>query len=400
MKGWFIAVTAGRWQLCGIKAAKRLGYKVVAIDSDINAPGFEYADEHICCGFENVQSIINYLSNKSIVGCLSICSDAGMLLAGKLIDHFNLSGPGLNVSKRLTDKGLQREAWQNAGIHNPNFYVGNQLQDLINRTRDFNFPLIIKPVDSAGSRGITKIHNQSELTKACLDNAISYSKRRQVIIEEFVTGQEYTVETIICNGKIHLLAITKKYKLAETNYTVAYKLETAEIPIELQTKITQRIAHAYQTLEYYNGIGHAEIIVSDDDKVVIVEVAGRGGGFLVFEEFLPRISSLDIVELTVLQACGQPIEITEKTEHYGILEFLPSSEGIVKNITGFKAVNTLPYCTAESFVAIGDKVKNADCDGARLGYILCCSDDKTLVRSTVQKAKSLVKVEVARNESY
>ncbi|QUI70397.1 ATP-grasp domain-containing protein [Pseudoalteromonas sp. M8] len=400
MSKWFVAVTAGRWQLCGIVAAKRLGYKVVAIDSDESALGFKYADEVICKPFCAIQEILTALSNKSIAGCLSICSDAGMTLAGLIIDHFNLPGPGLVISQRLTSKKLQRSAWQNIpSLANPSFICSSNFDALVEQAHQIPFPAIIKPVDSAGSRGVQKLTDKAQLTEHVFQSALQHSKSQEVILEAFVTGEEYTVESLQINGQSTILAITEKSKLPQSNYTVAYKLETATFSEQLLDKIHNAINNAYSSLGYFDGIGHAEILLDAQNNITIVEVAGRGGGFLVFESLIPKVTGLEIVPLTIRIACGEQPKLETFTPKHAILEFFPSSEGTISAIANFEQLANIEGCEGGNFFEIGDKVTSANCDGARLGYLLTSGVNSEHTQKLHQTALTTISYEVTPNES-
>jgi len=394
-KIWLVAVTAGRWQAQTIIKAKQLGYNIVAIDADKHAEGFAYADLNIVASLEDFKAIITQLEHLPIVGVLSICSDAGMLLAGKIREYFkSTTGPSLSVSSCLTNKKRQRICWQQAQVNGPTWFASKNITSLINYVKKITPPFIIKPTDSAGSRGVFKVESYQQPIKKYLQEAQTFSRTNEVIIEDYMDGDEYTVETFIEKGVVNVLAITEKKKIAAAKGLVAYELATTTQPLAIQQKITHLVKKAYQSVNYQNGAGHAEVIVMRNGDVGMVEIAGRGGGFLVFEKFVHYASGYDIVSNVIKQAMGeQPSPVHLKPQHT-ILHFFPNIAGTVTKILGFEDANQLVGIEAASFVKVGDKLNAACSDGDRMGYFIsyASTPEKAIVQA--EQAKKLITYKV------
>lgn len=386
-----IFVTAGRWQVGAIIRAKQLGYFTIAIDADAQAQGLSVADVAIHADLSQVEKIIVQLTSYQVDGVLSICSEAGMALAGLLREHFNITtGPNSLISQRLVNKGKQRLCWQQHGLAQPTFVIANDLVELQQQLSALKYPLMLKPVDSAGSRGVIKVEASAQLASA-FAYAQQFSQSGDVIAEAFMPGQEYTVEAFVHQGQVAIYAITRKTKLA--NKPVAYRLETAELSMSLQQQIADYINQAVQALAYENGPIHAEIIINQNN-IGIVELAGRGGGFLVFEKFIRSASGIDIVTNTLKQAVAEPITVQTITPRYSILEFLPSCAGTVFAIEGLAQANEITDVETGVMVNIGDKVNDACCDGDRMAYFLACGDNEQLAQHALSQAKQLLQIKV------
>lgn len=394
---WIVAATAGRWQLPGISAAKSKGFKVLAIDGNPECPGFRIADDYILEDIGNVDKILELIerSNYQLVGSMSYCSEAGMLLAAHIRGHFGLPGPNIELTKALTDKGIQRNIWKKAGVPIPNFSVFRDYKRAMQHYEDNgDRTLVVKPTDSAGSRGVAVIHPGSTDARASIQAAINHSKSSSIIIEDYMPGTEYTVETFCSKKKIEVIAITQKKKLDGAFGTVAHELYTPKLKSSLRNEISNVVKHSFRALGYEHGPGHAEIILMNAGNVGVVEVAGRGGGFTLFDKFLPCISGCDVVSNTIRILTGEKIEEFVPKRRLGILKFIPTRKGRVVEISGFEEANRLNDLFAEPFISVGQNASDASNDGDRAACILAWGDNLEKIAKSVAQAESLIHFEV------
>jgi len=394
-QSWFVAVTAGRWQNKTITVAKSLGYKIIAIDADEHAEGFVNADVAIISSLDNTQYIIEKIKHLNIKGVLSICSDAGMLLAGTIRDYFGINtGPNYHTSQMLVNKRSQREVWLKDEVQGPQWQVSSQLEELIIITKKMSLPFIIKPVDNAGSRGVYKVESFNQPIKEYLQSALSFSKTGDVLIESYMDGIEYTIETFVHRKVVNVLAITEKKKIAAANGLVAYQLMTTALEEADKLHISSLVCRAFESIGYENGPGHAEVIMMKDGSVGMVELAGRGGGFLVFEQFVELSSGYDIVKNSIRQSMGDSIDTIQTKENHTLLYFFPNKKGRVTAISGFEQANNIQGIIADSFIDVGVELDEACCDGDRMGYFI--SNASTLEQSQLQakQAKTYINYEV------
>ena len=152
--------------------------------------------------------------------------------------------------------------------------------------------------------------------------------------------------------------------------------------------------NAFVALDYTEGPGHAEIILKKDNTVGLVEVAGRGGGFMVFNKFVPLVSGVNIARLTALQAVGKSVGNIENKNAAAVLRFFPSKPGTLISITGFEEANNIEGVESTPFVRVGDKFQSAATDGDRLGYILSFSDSPQKAQQLADNAEKLIHFEI------
>lgn len=391
-EAWLVAITAGRWQKHGISEARRAGLKVVAVDADSNAEGFHEADKSICIDTDDFEGVIKALRalDINIQGAVSFCSEAGMLLAAHVRESLDLPGPRTEQCRSLIDKGIQRRVWQKAGVPSPRFRTFTSKEDVLAVIPAFGFPSIVKPTDSSGSRGVTKLESIHDDLVEAVERAFHFAKSGEVLLEDYMPGMEFTVEVFCAQGKVNVLAVTEKKKVAGTRGTVASELATPDRSPAVLVRIADAVVAAFVALGYLEGPGHAEAILMEDGSVGLVEVAGRGGGFMVFDKFVPLTSGVNIARLTALQAVGFPIEPFDVAERAAVLRFFPSQVGTLHAVHGFEEANKVPGVEAGCFVKPGTSFGHAMADGDRLGFVLSCAATVTEAQSRADLAESKV----------
>ncbi len=394
---WLIVVTAGQWQKHSIKQARRAGLNVFAVDEDPNSPGFIEAKEYMCVDILDTDAIVSKLKALEIspAGVTTFTSEAGMVAAAKLRDKFDLEGIRANEVELFTDKGKQRAQWNVFGVPGPKWKVVKNSSDLRDIDVLFDGPLIVKPTDASGSRGVTKVQVYDGELHAAVALAINESKRGEVIIEEFMDGVEYTAEAFAQNGEIEILAITEKRKVEGTSGTIAVELASPNICGEIMDELVRTAHSAFYALGLRNGPGHAELIRCTDGFIGMVEAAARGAGFLTFDKLVPAISGLNISLMTALNATGKKVFFDsgskgKERKQAAVLRFFPSRPGLVKKVRGFSSANTIKGAEAGSFVKEGDITAEVRSDGDRLGYILATADDPRLAQKIADKAEAKI----------
>lgn len=390
---WLVAVTAGKWQRHGIREARSAGFKVLAIDSDPEAEGFLEADKSLIIGFSDHAKVIEAVRSLglNIKGVVSFCSEAGMEISANIREAFDLPGPRTELCHRLMDKSLQRKVWTDKGIPGPKWAEFQTVDAALKAIPVFGFPLIVKPADSSGSRGVAKLESMNDEIQDAVENAFLSSKNSNVLLEACMEGVEFTVETFSSSGNVEVLAVTEKKKIEATRGTVAKELASPDRSKEVVSRIANTVKDALLALGYTDGPGHAEVMLMGDGSVGLIEVAGRGGGFMVFDHFIPSVSGINVARLTALQAVGLPVGDIVKKEAAAVLRFFPARAGRLKKIFGLENANSINGVEAGSFVKEGEIFKMATTDGDRLGYILSCAHSPQEAQRLADEAESLIR---------
>lgn len=180
------------------------------------------------------------------------------------------------------------------------------------KVEDMKFPVIVKPTDRSGSRGITKVYNKAELEQA-VHYATKDSFEKKAIIEEYIEGNEYSCECISYKGKHHFLTFTKKYTTGAPNFIETGHCEPSDIPENIQDDIKENIFKSLTALNIQNGASHTEFKIDKDGNFGIIEIGARMGGDCIGSDLVQISTGYDFVKMVIDVACGKAPDFTKTT---------------------------------------------------------------------------------------
>ena len=370
-----VIIGAGDFQNPLILKAKERGYETHVFAWKNDEIGEKTADYFYDISIKEKEEILRICQDIKPVAVTSIASDLAVITVNYLTDKLNLPGNNPKYSDICTNKYEMRKAFKRSGIKVPNFALvdlNTEMKDLDN----FEFPLIVKPTDRSGSRGVTRIENSSEL-KSAIKNAIEFSFEKKAIVEEFIDGDEYSCECISYQGRHHFLTITKKYTTGFPHFIETAHLEPSGLKKEEIELVKKEIFKALDALHVENGPSHSEFKINEKGEVNIIEIGARMGGDCIGSDLVPLSTGYDFVGLTLDVALGKKIKI-EKTisnKKYAFIKFVFTKDDL--NILNLikKEKPDLIY-----FESIGNDFEHDIIDSStRYGfYILSCNSKKDL----------------------
>lgn len=392
-----LIIGAGKYQLSGIKTANKMGIYTISIDGNSQAPGFEVSDEYYNIDIKDIDRIKEIADEEKIEGVVSFASEVTLPVAAKISDYLNLHFLDYQTAKRATNKFLQRKIFEENGVNSPGFYLIKNKDELKNIPTDLKPPLIIKPVDNSGSRGVFKVKNSN--LEDYYYKSKKFSSNGDVIVEEFVNGVEFTVEAFANHdGTVTILGVSKKQK-QESDYRVATELQYNKIDsLDLYNSICNVTKEAIKALQIKNTITHSEVIVEEKtNKVYPVEVAARSGGFGIFDKILPYISGVNVVEKLILASLGKKVKIesSDVAQKSAILKFIVPPPGVLENISlnKYEAMQGEKY-EIDFFKDEGEEVEKLSSDGKRTGYIITYDEEYEKAKKLAEEIYSSIEITV------
>jgi biotin carboxylase len=390
-----IFVTAGRWQVPAIKMAMELGFCSIAIDSNPNAPGLKIADHSIIAELDDIEEIIESIDSLEIVvaGVLSYCSEVGVLTASKIREHYKLEFPNPEQVFIFLDKSLQRKKLDEEGFKNPKWQVIDNAGDIDFKGKNFKFPLVVKPPDSSGSRGVSVVNSLDELEEK-INKAAVFSKNKKIIIEEFIDGTEFTVEVKAEKGKIDVLLVTKKFKISNDVKTVAVELWSVNPNDEIFSRLSKLAKKVFHAFGLQTGIGHLEALVTSTGEIYIVEAAIRGGGFNLANKMVIFSTGFDLCKWSIKNETKSSYDAGVLFYKPSVLFFQPTTNGIIKKISGIYEVNGIEGVYVEQLITEGTKLDDAETDADRIYCAVVASDSSENLQIKKEKVQNMIKVEI------
>lgn len=306
-----VVIGANDFQDQLILRAKEKGMETFVFAWEDGAVGKKHADHFYPISIVEKEQILEECRRIQPDGIISIASDLASITVNYVAEHLGLTGNGLDSAILSTNKYKMRRAFEKNCDPSPKYYRSDEITDAI--LSQLNFPLIVKPVDRSGSRGINKIQRKEELSEA-IRAAEELSFDNKAIVEEYVEGQEYSVEYISYNGKHTFLALTKKYTTGSPHFIETGHLEPAPVAEHVLKTIQSIVEHALDTLKIKNGASHSEIKVNDDGEIKIIEIGGRMGGDCIGSDLVKISTGYDFVDMVIDVACGQEPEFKKVCE--------------------------------------------------------------------------------------
>jgi biotin carboxylase len=387
-----LVLGASKWQVPLIKQAQSMGLEVVATDMNPKAPGLKIAD------YGEVTDILDADANTeigmkyNINAVMTDQTDYALNVVAKVASRLVIPGPSINVARKCTNKRLMRDITSKNGVRNPRYYIAESLVDARLAASDIGFPLVIKPTDNQGSRGVFKVDSMKQLIELFSDS-VKNSREGKILIEEYIRGTEVTVEGFVADGVLHVLAISEK-KHTPPPRIIAMNLDfPPSFPQLIIKRIRESASQVAVSLGMKNGPYHGEFLVNESG-VFLVEAAHRGGGSGTSSHIVPAVSGVNILEKLVLVSLGYPVKIKPEKNQACILKFLQFEPGPVKQIHGLTEASRLSGVNLfEINYQPGEILPSVTDDSKRHGAIIVSAVTLDQARRILSHAISLVKIE-------
>ena len=179
------------------------------------------------------------------------------------------------------------------------------------------FPLIVKPIDCSGSRGVTKVSDLESVREAVII-ACNESFEKKAIVEEYVLGKEYSIEGMSYKGKHTILAYTEKFTTGEPHFIETGHMEPANLEPEIKEKVDSIICHALTSLGIENGASHSEIKIDTNGEIKIIEIGARMGGDLIGSDLVMLSTGIDYLKAVIDISMGDIPDLRPVSNYIGM----------------------------------------------------------------------------------
>lgn len=325
-------------QVISITTAKKLGYYTILCDYLPDNPGQYVADKFYPVSTTDKEAILNIAKRENVDGVLAYASDPATPTAAFVAEKLGLATNPYKSVQILSDKGLFREFLKKNGFNTPFAKVFNNFAEVADVKKEFKLPVIIKPVDSSGSKGVSKIENWNSI-KSSFDNAIAFSGLKRVIIEEYVEKYGYQIngDGLVIDGKLIFTYFGHQHynnnKCCQNPhapistsfpYLMSDKMHS-DINIELQRIVT--------LLGMKSSCYNIEIRKDRNGKIFIMEIAPRCGGNYI-PQVIKNATGLDMVECAIKAAMNKKIcvDSVHGSGYWSYYVIHSLKDGILENI--------------------------------------------------------------------
>lgn len=384
---------AGPLMVHSIKKIKELSIKVYAIDRNPNAPGFKFADGFKPIDLIDEKGVLNYAKEIKADAIMAV-NEFGVISAAKACKALGLIGLDPEVALKCLDKGLMRECWGKAKLPQPKFIVVENTADIPKAVKAIKYPAVLKPAMNCGSRGVSVIHDSSEL-KFGIEFAKNNCRNNRYVVEEFIEGTEMTIEGLAQDGVPTILGWSDKEAQRHTNFLVAmalnYPAKFSQKKLKLVEKVVKGAAIA---LGIKNGAIHCEVLVNEKG-VYLVEMGGRPGGGHIFGQVAEATSGVCMPQELAKILLGEKADVKPKYQKGACYKFFSPPNGLFIKAHGEDKAKKLPNILDFGFemkpkTIIGPISGDAD----RPGFVVSSGRTREEAIKNANKAISMMRYKI------
>lgn len=304
-----VVIGASELQNPLILRAKEMGYETHVFAWKAGDIGERTADRFYPVSITETEEILGICREIRPDAVCTIASDLAAIAVNRVANALGLPSNPPETAVIATNKAAMREAFRNAGIPVPAFVKTGPGEDL-SGIRRMRFPIIVKPTDRSGSRGINKLASPEGLAEA-VALAAGESFEKKAIAEEYLEGPEYSCECVSQGGKHHFLSITKKYTTGTPHFIETGHLEPAGLGPETAEKVREQVFRALDALHVTTGASHSEFkILPESGEIRLIEIGARMGGDCIGSDLVRLTTGIDFVGNVIRAAAGEPLDLT------------------------------------------------------------------------------------------
>ena len=388
----------GRYAIPLIKVAHDLGIEVITADYLPDNIAHKYSDRYVNVNIVDRDAVLRYAEELHIDGINSFGTDPGVVTAAYVGTKMGLPTPGpINSVMILQDKGQFREFLRQHGFLTPWTCVVKSY-DEVNRT-DLKYPMIVKPVDSAGSKGVSCVNCEDDLKNA-ISVALEKSIKKQVILEEFLVPEGFPTDcdSFIINGEIVSFNLNNQHFdiIADNPYTPAAYTWPCGMSEDIQNSLKKEIERLLKLLNMRTGIFNIETRKSKGVPF-IMECSPRGGGNRL-AEIVRMGTGIDMIEASVRDCLGMEIGncLNKKRTMQPMMEvILHSDKGGVFRTVEISDIFKKHVVEKDIWIKEGEEVNPFTGANQAIGTLVLGFDDVKDLNEMIDRLHENVKICVA-----
>lgn len=386
-----------RYLLPVIKAAHEQGYYVITADYLPDNIAHQYSDEYVNVSIIDKEAVLKAAREKEIDGIMSFGVDPGVVSASYVQNRMGLPsfGPFESV-EILQNKDKFRAFLSENGFNVPWAFGFSSMEDVLTDTDRFSYPLIVKPTDSAGSKGVTRVDKEEEL-KGALEYAFKHSVKGSIIVEEFIEKQGCSSDSdcFSVNGELKFVSFSAQRfdENAAGIFVPAAFSWPSTMNVQQESELRSELQRLLTLLKMNTSVYNIETRIGVNGKAYIMEVSPRGGGNRL-SEMVRYSTGVDMITASVRAAVGDSIDGIEQKPyigHWAEIVLHADKEGIFKKI---EISDELPAEIVEKdlWVQPGDQVDSFEGANNAIGMLILKFDSPEELEQALVTQREWLKI--------
>ena len=330
-----LVIAGGLPQIELIKQLKERGIETLLADGSPAAVARPYADKFFHVDVFDMEAVKDIAVKEKVDFLITVCADQVLLVVAKVSEMLGLPCYiDYETCQDVSDKIRMKRIFKQAGVPTTD-YVETDHFDM-GAIGKLKFPMVVKPVDAYSSKGVRKADNLEEL-KQYYEEAHQIGRSGRVIVEEFFSGEEISVDAFVVNGKAKLLNVTNSEKVKDKDRFVIFR---GRYPVKASEAVLKQIEDICQKIADGFGLVNAPLLVQllhDGDKVSVLEFCARTGGNMKYL-LIKYASGVDVIGATIDITLGQEPDLSPKFTMHNVVvnDFVYCKPGVFDHFEGFE----------------------------------------------------------------
>jgi len=369
-----------------INCAKLMGLYTVGIDPAADAVCKDDVDAFEVVGGQDFEGTCAVVEKYDIDAIVTAATDKPLVMMARVAEKYGFPFYSIETAQWSTDKYQMKQRFIEGGVP----CARGRLIHSADEAKDLYFPIIVKPRDNSGSRGVKLCRTMEEL-EASVSEAFEVSKLDTVLVEEFIEGPEYSIESLHHDGKSEVIQFTEK-KTTEFPYNVELgHIQPANISEENKQKICEIVSRIGKALNFENCPSHTELKINERG-IFVIETSPRLGGDYITSTLTPLSTGVNLEDELLKISLGENISPTPKAVQYSGVRFFSFEEGsVIKHVPNEEFVKGWPHVVDFSFsLKKGDKVNRITSSLNRYGQLILQAGNRDAIEEAFDKYEKLL----------
>jgi biotin carboxylase len=330
-----LVIAGGLPQIELIKQLKERGIETLLADGSASAVARSFADKFFHVDVFDIEAIKSIAVNEKVDFLITVCADQVLLVVAQVSELLGLPCYiDYETCQNVSDKIRMKRIFKASGVPTTDYVETDHLDlDVIGKLK---YPLVVKPVDAYSSKGVRRADNLDEL-RQYYEEAHQIGRSGRVIVEEFFSGEEISVDAFVVNGKSVVLNVTNSEKVKDKDRFVIFR---GRYPVKATEAVMKQIEDICQKIANGFGLVNAPLLVQllhNGDKVSVLEFCARTGGNMKYL-LIKYASGIDVIGATLDITLGKSPDLSQKFERHNVVvnDFVYCNPGVFDHFEGFE----------------------------------------------------------------
>lgn len=356
-------------QLPAIKKAKEMGLEIAVADYNPSAIGISFADHFYNASTIDIEAITKAAMDYKPDGIMTLATDMPMRSIAVATTALDLPGISFETAVRATDKIEMIAAFKAFDVPSPWYFSIISKSELEEIKDNLTYPCLIKPADNSGSRGVDIITSKEYLNQA-YEYSVSQSRNGHVLIEEYLQGEEVSVEVMVTHGKVHVIQVTDKLTTGAPHFVEMGHSQPSHHSANVIYHIHKVAEQAVKAIGLTDGPAHVEIMVTQDGPKMI-ELGARLGGDCITTHLVPLSTGVDMVKATIEVSLGIEPNLSSKYTRGSAIRYFDVKPGTITQILGLDKAQAIDGVKEVILTkSVGEKVESIKSSLDRVGMVI------------------------------